>query len=39
MADAKNAVPTAPLAASGSGWQVVWGVLLIVSGVLAVLMP
>jgi uncharacterized membrane protein HdeD (DUF308 family) len=35
MANAENAVP----AASGSGWQVVWGVLLIAAGVLAVLMP
>jgi hypothetical protein len=39
MADAKNAAPAVPLAASGSGWQVIWGVLLIVSGILAVLMP
>src|SRR6476660_8329515 len=39
MADAKNATPAAPLAASGSGWHVVWGLLLIVSGVLALLMP
>jgi len=39
MADAKNTAQAAPLATSGSGWQVVWGVLLIVSGVLAVLMP
>ena len=33
-----NAEDTA-LVASGSGWQVVWGVLLIAAGVLAVLMP
>ena len=33
-----NAEDTAPVA-SGSGWQVVWGVLLITAGVLAVLMP
>ena len=39
MADAKNPAPAVPLAASGSGWQLVWGVLLIVSGVLAILMP
>ena len=39
MADAKNAAPAVPLGASGSGWQVVWGVLLIVAGILAVLMP
>jgi uncharacterized membrane protein HdeD (DUF308 family) len=39
MANAKNATTGAHLSASGSGWQVVWGVLLILSGVLAVLMP
>ena len=39
MADAKNAASAASPAAPGSGWQVVWGGLLIVSGVLAVLMP
>jgi uncharacterized membrane protein HdeD (DUF308 family) len=40
MADAKNAASAAASpAAPGSGWQVVWGGLLIVSGVLAVLMP
>ena len=39
MANAKDAAPAVALGTSGSGWQVVWGVLLIVSGVLAVLMP
>ena len=39
MADARNAAPAVPVGASGSGWQVVWGVLLVVSGILAVLMP
>ena len=39
MADAKNAASAASPAAPASGWQVVWGGLLIVSGVLAVLMP
>lgn len=28
-----------PLAAAGSGWQVAWGVLLIISGILAILIP
>jgi uncharacterized membrane protein HdeD (DUF308 family) len=39
MANAKDATPGAPLGVSGGGWQVVWGVLLIVSGILAVSMP
>jgi uncharacterized membrane protein HdeD (DUF308 family) len=41
MANA-NEIPTshAPTdAASGHGWQMAWGVLLIVSGILAILMP
>jgi hypothetical protein len=36
MADAKTWRPPSRFA-SGSGWQVVWGILLMVSGVLAVL--
>lgn len=40
MADAKDAASGgAHLGASGSGWQLFWGVLLILSGVLAVSMP
>ncbi len=39
MANAKDAAPGAHLGTSGAGWQVVWGVLLILAGVLAVLMP
>ncbi len=39
MVNAKDAAPGAHLGASGAGWQVVWGVLLILSGVLAVSMP
>lgn len=38
MANMANAQTAAP-GASGSGWQVVWGVLLIGAGVLAVSMP
>lgn len=39
MANVKDAAPGVRLGASGSGWQAVWGVLLILAGVLAVLMP
>lgn len=39
MANAKDAAPGAHLGTSGAGWPVVWGVLLILAGVLAVLMP
>lgn len=39
MANPSDAASGAHLAASGSGWQLIWGVLLILSGVLAVSMP
>jgi uncharacterized membrane protein HdeD (DUF308 family) len=38
MIDVKQAVPQAA-PAPGEGWRIVWGVLLIVSGFLAVMMP
>jgi uncharacterized membrane protein HdeD (DUF308 family) len=39
MADARNAASNAQHDASGTGWQLAWGVLLILSGILAVSMP
>ena len=40
MADAKQvSAPAATVGSPGSGWQMVWGVLLIIAGVLAVAMP
>ncbi len=39
MPDAKHTALAVPLAASRTGCQVVWEVLLILSGVLAILMP
>lgn len=39
MAEPRNAASGAQLGASGSGWQVAWGVLLILAGILAISMP
>lgn len=39
MAQAKNAASRAKVGGPGDGWQLAWGVLLILSGVLAVSMP
>jgi uncharacterized membrane protein HdeD (DUF308 family) len=39
MADAKNAASGVQHGATAAGWQLAWGVLLILSGVLAVSMP
>ncbi len=39
MANTNDAAPGVGLGASGGSWQLVWGVLLIAVGVLAVIMP